>query len=346
VSEGGPLRPAEALEHVASLLSRRSADDRKVTAFRRAADVIASAGPDAVERLARSGHLRDLPGIGASTEQVVVEALEGRVPSYLAEIQDELGPLDGVGRWRSFLRGDCHGHSEWSDGSSSIQVMARAASAVGHEYWTLTDHSARLTVAHGLDADRLGSQLGVVEALNAEIGAVEGGFRVLTGIEVDILEDGNLDMDDELLGRLDVVVASAHSALRLPAPEMTERLLRALRSPHVDILGHCTGRMVVGRGRPPSTFDADAVFATCVELGKALEVNCRPERLDPPDELLAKHAAMGGLVAVDTDAHSPGQLEWHHYGLSKMASTGVGEEKVVNAWPLAQLLEWTAGHAA
>ena len=124
--------------------------------------------------------------------------------------------------------------------------MAEAARALGHRYWALTDHSPRLTVAHGLDAERLRRQLDVVAELNAELAP----FRILTGIEVDILEDGALDQDEELLARLDVVVASVHSKLRMEEPEMTRRMLRAVESPHTDILGHCTGRILVGQGPP------------------------------------------------------------------------------------------------
>ena len=180
--------------------------------------------------------------------------------------------------------------------------MAEAAKEIGHRYWALTDHSPRLTVAHGLDAERLRQQLDIVADLNAELAP----FRILTGIEVDILEDGSLDQAEELLARLDVVVASVHSKLRMEAPEMTARMLRAVRSPHTDILGHCTGRILAGRGRPQSTFDAEAVFGACAETGTAVEINCRPERLDPPEPLLSLALSLDCVVVVDTDAHAPG----------------------------------------
>ncbi len=150
--------------------------------------------------------------------------------------------------------------------------MAQAARELGHEYLVLTDHSARLTVAHGLDRERLVRQLDVVADVADELAP----FRLLTGIEVDILLDGGLDADDDILGRLDVVVASVHSKLRMGPEDMTRRMVAAVASPHVDILGHCTGRIVVGRGRPESTFDADTVFAACAQTGTAVEVNCPP----------------------------------------------------------------------
>jgi putative hydrolase len=220
--------------------------------------------------------------------------------------------------------------------------MAEAARALGHEYWTLTDHSPRLTIAHGLDSERLLQQLDVVAELNAELAP----FRILTGIEVDILEDGALDQDEELLARLDVVVASVHSKLRMDAPAMTKRMVQAVTSPHVDVLGHCTGRIIVGRGRPPSTFDAEEVFGVCSSTGTAVEINSRPERLDPPEELLDMALSLGCLVTIDTDAHAPGQLEWQHFGCEKAATANVPADRVMNTLPADQLLSWTASHAA
>jgi putative hydrolase len=240
------------------------------------------------------------------------------------------------------LQGDCHSHSNWSDGGSPIDEMARAARDLGHRYWALTDHSPRLTVAHGLDPERLRQQLAVVAQLNDELAP----FRILTGIEVDILEDGRLDQDDDLLDQLDVVVASVHSKLRMDSAAMTARMLAAIANPHTDILGHCTGRLLVGRGRPPSTFDAGAVFDTCAATGTAVEINSRPERLDPPEPLLRAALSAGCVVVVDTDAHAPGQLEWQRHGCEQAARVGVPVERVMNALPVDDLLAWTAGHAA
>src|SRR5436853_3188411 len=188
--------------------------------------------------------------------------------------------------------------------------MARAARDLGHEYMVLTDHSPRLTVAKGLSAERLREQIGVVAALNEEMAP----FRILTGIEVDILDDGSLDQEEELLAQLDVVVASVHSKLRMDPKEMTPRMVAAIASPHVDILGHCTGRIVVGRGRPESQFDAELIFAACASYGVAVEVNSRPERLDPPMRLLRLAVDAGCVFSVDTDAHAPGQPDWQPYG--------------------------------
>ena len=186
---------------------------------------------------------------------------------------------------RAALRGDLHTHSDWSDGGSPIEEMVMTAMELGHEYLALTDHSPRLRVANGLSVGRLTKQLDVVDAVNAHLG---GGFRLLRGIEVDILDDGALDQTEEMLGRLDVVVASVHSKLRMDAGPMTRRMVAAVQHPRTNVLGHCTGRLVTGgRGtRPQSEFDAEAVFTACRDHDVAVEINSRPERQDPPDDLL------------------------------------------------------------
>lgn len=175
----------------------------------------------------------------------------------------------------------------------------------------------------------------------AELNAAWAPFRLLTGIECDILDDGSLDQEPELLDRLDLVVGSVHSKLRMESPAMTRRLLAAVRNPLLDVLGHCTGRLVTGRTRPESQFDAEAVFAACAEAGTAVEINSRPERLDPPRRLLRLAVASGTLFAIDTDAHAPGQLDWQLLGCERAVECGVPPERVVNTWAADQLLAWT-----
>jgi putative hydrolase len=206
--------------------------------------------------------------------------------------------------------------------------MAEAARVLGHEWIALTDHSPRLTVANGLSASRLEAQLELVASLNEELAP----FRILTGIEVDIGEDGSLDQREDLLARLDVVVASVHSVLRMPAGPMTRRMVAAIRNPHTDVLGHCTGRLLGGgRGRrPESVFDPAAVFGACLEYGVAVEINCRPERMDPPDRLLGLAAEAGCRFAIDTDAHAPGQLDWLGNGTVRAEKFGIAPERVIN----------------
>jgi putative hydrolase len=338
------MEPLEALERIAYLLEEAGAPGFKVKAFRHAATTVGALDGGQLAQLSATGALLKLPGIGDTTSKVVREALSGAVPTYLAELEAErsVAPAEepAVTALRRALRGDCHSHSEWSDGSSPIEEMALAARALGHDYLALTDHSPRLTVAHGLDRERLLAQLETVAALNEQLAP----FRILTGIEVDILEDGSLDQEEALLAELDVVVASVHSKLAMEPELMTRRMVAAIQSPYTDILGHCTGRLLSGRGRAPSRFDADAVFSACATNGKAVEINSRPERRDPPPELLSRALGLGCLVVIDTDAHAPGQLEWQRNGCEQAVAAEVRPDQVVNTHRLDEVLAWTASH--
>jgi putative hydrolase len=220
--------------------------------------------------------------------------------------------------------------------------MARTARDLGHDYLVLTDHSPRLTVANGLSPERLLRQLDVVAELNEELAP----FRLLTGIEVDILDDGRLDQSDELLGRLDVVVASVHSKLKMDSEAMTRRMVTAIANPHTDVLGHCTGRLVEGeRGkRGESQFDAEIVFAACERFDVAVEINSRPERRDPPMRLLSMALETGCLFSLDTDAHAPGQLDWQPYGCERAEAAGVPADRIVNTRPVDEMLAWAGRH--
>jgi putative hydrolase len=319
------VEAVDALREIAFQLERAAEPTYRVRAFRRAAQVVSDLPAGELEQRVRDGTLEALPGIGKVTAEVITQATAGQQPAYLARVLAEAPPSEPTAL-RAALRGDCHTHSDWSDGGSPPAEMAAAARDLGHEWVALTDHSPRLTVASGLSAQRLEEQLAVVSRLNAEMAP----FRILTGIEVDILDDGALDQSDELLDRLDVVVASVHSQLRMPSGPMTARMIAAVSSPHVDVLGHCTGRLLAGRGRPESAFDAPQVFAACRDHGVAVEINCRPERRDPPDNLLRLAAEMGCMFAIDSDAHAPGQLDWLEYGCVRAEGIGIPPERVIN----------------
>ncbi|MBG7605407.1 MAG: PHP domain-containing protein [Actinobacteria bacterium] len=336
------MSPEQALLRVIHCLDRAHETGFKAKAFTRALDVVRSTPSAELSDRAANHTLTDLDGIGKSTAAVIADALAGREPAYLAKIEAESQvSITAEGQvYRDALRGDCHLHSTWSDGGAPIEAMAATAMAIGHEYIVQTDHSARLTIAHGLDEQRLSEQLDQIAAINADIAAAGHDFQILAGMEVDILLDGSLDLTDEMLERLDVVVASVHSKLRMDRELMTERMVMAVASPHVDILGHCTGRMI-GK-RPPSEFDADYVFAACAQFNTAVEINCRPERLDPPRELLDQAIEHGCWFSIDTDAHATGQLEWQALGCDRAAERGVPIDRIVNTMTATDLLAWTA----
>ena len=333
------VEAVQALRQIAFQLERAAAPTYRVRAFRRAAQVVAGLTAGELDRRIRDGTLEALPGIGKVTAEVITQASAGQQPDYLARLLAE-APSAVPSGLRAALRGDCHSHSDWSDGGSPPEEMAEAARDLGHEWIALTDHSPRLTVASGLSAERLEAQLELVGRLNAGLAP----FRILTGIEVDILDDGSLDQSDDPLGRLDVVVASVHSQLRMPAGPMTARMVAAVSSPHVDVLGHCTGRLLGGRGgrgRPESAFYPEQVFAACRDHGVAVEINCRPERRDPPSRLLRLAVEMGCLFSIDSDAHAPGQLDWLEFGCARAEGLGIPPERILNTRSADALLSRT-----
>ena len=334
------MNPVEALREIGFLLERSRADTFRVRAYRAAADAVAEMSAEERQQHTEQRNWNKVTGVGPKTATVITEALAGQVPGYLQKLREEKEALaEGGQAMRAAIRGDLHCHSTWSDGGSPLEEMMITARALGHEYCAITDHSPRLKVARGLSAERLQEQMTVSRDLNEAMAP----FRVLQGIEVDILEDGGLDQTKELLGRLDVVVASVHSKLRSDSETMTHRMVAAIANPHTNVLGHCTGRLITGeRGiRPQSVFDPEVVFEACRTFDVAVEINSRPERRDPPTRLLSMAIEMDCLFSIDTDAHAPGQLEFVAYGCERAEDLGLDPDRVINTWPVDKLMDWT-----
>ncbi|MDO5533700.1 MAG: PHP domain-containing protein [Propionibacteriaceae bacterium] len=335
--------PIADLREIARLLDRHGGQSRRAKAFRSAADALAGLGADERARVDAARAWATLLGVGATSAKVIGQSTAGRTPDYLADLQAADGPLvEGPNPLLAHIRGDLHTHTEWSDGSSPLEEMALEAVRLGREWLAVTDHSPRLRIANGLSTERRRAQREHIAALNDALGE---GFTVLAGAEVDILDDGSLDGEPAALDPLDVVVASVHSKLSMDADAMTVRMVTAIANPRTNVLGHCTGRLVAGeRGlRAQSRFDAEVVFEACRQFGVAVEINSRPERQDPPDDLLALAADMGCLFAIDTDAHAPGQLGFSEYGAARAAAVGLDADRIVTCWPVDRVLAWATG---
>ncbi|MEO6019060.1 MAG: PHP domain-containing protein [Knoellia sp.] len=336
-----PVEPTEALRRIAFLLERTRAGTYRVEAFRNAVKALKEVDDDDLASRIAAGTLQDIQGIGKSTSAVVEEAARGELPAYLESLQSQTGgPLvNGGADLYAALSGDCHLHSDWSDGGSPIDEMVLTGIELGHEWMVLTDHSPQLRIANGLTAERLTKQIAIIDAINRGVGEA---FRLFKGMEVDILDDGSLDQTDTMLGKLDFVTASVHSKLKMNAAPMTKRMVAAVLNPRVNVLGHCTGRLVEGsRGtRAQSDFDARTVFEACLEGNTAVEINSRPERQDPPDELIELALEIGCLFAIDSDAHAPGQLDMKAYGCDRAERLKVPWDRIITTWDADKLDSW------
>ena len=244
----------------------------------------------------------------------------------------------------SDIRGDLQMHTQWSDGEKTIEQMARAAKARGYEYILITDHSQSLGVTNGLTPERLKQQRKEIDAMNA-LGL---GIHVLQGAEVEIKADGSLDYPDEVLASLDVVLASLHTSLRQEHDKVTQRALSAIRSPHVDVFAHPTGRLNFEAGDPKKAregadLDMEAIFAACQETGTILEINASPERLDLNDLNARRALDVGCLLVISTDAHNPAMLNNMHFGVAVARRAWATPDRVINTWPFEKLLKHTQG---
>jgi DNA polymerase (family 10) len=247
-------------------------------------------------------------------------AAAGRLPPLVAERE---------------LRGDLHAHSDWSDGRASIAAMAEAAMALGLEYLAISDHSPSLGALNGLTPERLRRQRREIDRVQKRIG---GRLRLLQAAEVEVLADGRLDYDDRVLAGLDLVLASLHVSLRQSRDQITQRLLRAIANPHVDIIGHPTGRLIGSRAA--SEVDLEAVFAAAADHGVALEINAHPERLDLNDGHARRAWQVGCLLSINTDAHRPEDLRLRSYGVGVARRAWLPPEAILNTRSSEALLTW------
>ncbi len=256
------------------------------------------------------------------------------------EIRENRGELEAAAKHRlpdlvkqEDLRGDLQMHTNWSDGTATLEEMVAACRELGYEYAAITEHSQSLKIANGLSVERLTERLAEIERLNERVAP----FRILTSTEVDILRDGSLDYPDEVLARLDVVVASVHTSFKMDRQPMTERIVRALRNPHVDVLGHPTGRLLLRRD--PYEVDLEKVIEVGAEHGVALEINAFPDRLDLDDVWARRAKERGAMLCISTDAHAPDQISFMRYGVAVARRGWLEKSDVLNALPLELLLK-------
>ena len=242
----------------------------------------------------------------------------------------------------SAIQGELHGHSTWSDGTASIEAMAEVARGRGYRYWAVCDHSVGLGMVGGLDGERLQQQALEIARLNEQYAAQGIDFRLLRGTEVEILADGSLGLPDEVLAELDVVVASIHSGLRQERETITERCLKAIRNPHVDILGHPTGRLIGSRA--PSEIDMEAVLQECLATGTVPEINAHPSRLDMSDVYTRRAIELGCKIAINSDAHELSGMAVMPYGVATARRAWVTADHVINTRPLPEMLRLLKDH--
>jgi DNA polymerase (family 10) len=297
------------------------------------------------EEATERGRASEGERVAGTTEEAVYEAVG--LPWIPPEIREDRGEIPAAESGElprllelEDLRGDLQMHSTWSDGRNSLEEMLEACAARGYEYFAITDHSKALAMIEGLDAARLEKQWVEID----EIAARHPEIRILRSMEVDILRDGTLDLEDEMLAQLDLVVISIHSYFGLPQAEQTERVLRAVRHPEVNILAHPTGRLI--NRRPPIDLDVDEVLRACVESGVAVELNAQPSRLDLKDTHVMRARELGLKVAISTDAHRTAELDLIHYGVEQARRAWLTPDDVLNALPLSGLLETVEGRQA
>jgi putative hydrolase len=327
------MAAAQVLSEIGYLLRQDEKEIFRAKAFSQAAWTLALQHPD-LEKLHRDGKLTSIEGVGAGIARVLSELVETGQSRYLARLREQMQQparddetqLD----FRSY-QGDVHSHTNWSDGRATMLEMAEGARALGYRYLGVTDHSPRIKVVHGLDAERLVAQSREMAQVQSQV----EGITLLQGIEVDILEDGALDLPDAVLEILDVVIASPHVKLRQEPGAMTERMLRAASHPHVDVIGHPTGRRP--GSREGATYDFEAVFKEAARHHIALEIDCDPARLDLSPEMARLAYECGCDFVVDADAHAPAEFAYVPMALWMARRAGIPQERILNFRPLDEL---------
>ena len=334
------MSPDEAAAYLAEIAYhlRGKQDQHRARAFSKVATALLRDRPD-LDALNRAGKLETLEGVGAGIAKVLRELVKDNHSAYLERLREESGAPSAVAAQLTPLveqgyQGDLHCHTDWSDGGASVLAMALAAQARGYSYIGITDHSPRMTVVNGLGPERLVAQRRVIDEAQEKLGP---DFTILQGIEVDILPDGTLDLPDESLASLDLVIASPHLQLRMEAGQMTERMLRAVEHPHVDVIGHPTGRRPGSRAG--ASYDFDKVFAAAARNGVLLEMDCDPARMDLSPELAQQALGLGCRFALDSDAHYVDQFVYVDLALWMTRKAGIPTQRIVNWLPAAGVRE-------
>ena len=327
------LAAAQVLSEIGYLL-RQDPDERfRAKAFSAAAWSLALQRPDLVS-LQRTENLTSIEGVGEGIARVLSDLIKSGESRYLNRLREQFkqpARVDESDLDFSAYQGDVHSHTGWSDGRATMLEMAEWAQALGYAYLGITDHSPRITVVHGLNAERLVAQSREM----AEVQKQVDGLTLLQGIEVDILEDGSLDLPDSVLEILDVVIASPHVKLRQEPGAMTERMLRAVSHPHVDVIGHPTGRRP--GSREGASYDFEAVFKEAAKHDVALEIDCDPARMDLSPEMARLAYECGCSFAVDADAHAPAEFAYVPMALWMARRAGIPQDRILNFRPLDEL---------
>ena len=323
------IAAAQALSEIGYLLRQQEKERYRARAFSAAAWTLALERPN-LDELARTDSLTSIEGVGEGIARVLKDLVATGESRYLNRLREQMKqPARDDESKLDFAdyRGDIHSHTDWSDGRATMLEMAKGAEALGYRYLGVTDHSPRITVVHGLDAERLVAQAREMAQVQKQV----DGLSLLQGIEVDILEDGPLDLPDAVLEILDVVIASPHVKLRQEPALMTERMMRAVSHPHVDVIGHPTGRRP--GSREGATYDFEAVFKEAAKNGVALEIDCDPARLDLSPEMARMALELGCDFVVDADAHAPAEFAYVPMALWMARRAGIPKEKIRNFRP-------------